>query len=457
VLVLYCERARVCADHTRPVYVPQNSFKRNIAKPIELGRDKKAFGYTLQMARMATTELQDKIRPYLLQRLKKEVLADKLPSKRDLVVWTNLSTEQRAMYEEFVRTDEGVRNMMLYGEKTSPLVALSHLKKLCGHPVLVDCTDGWHGTSHMSRDKLLSQCQKLEALVALVDQLRAGNHRTLIFSQSTRMLDIIAAVLDHVTITRIDGSTKERDRQHLVDDFNREGSHVSCMLLSTKAGGLGLTLTGADRAIIYDPSWNPAEDSQAVDRCYRIGASKPVTIYRLIAAGTVEERMYEKQVFKDGIKRAVVNNKGGATHRHFTSADLKRLFTLSPIGVCEMLTRTRSLATSEKTVQATEQDSLLQGHPSVVGISSHDDLYSGKAPPPEEEPTTELTSLVEAMDKANLEDFENNFIPLGQAGMLNKSRQKRFAAKVNSGSGNIRSFLAANPAAGANNVIDLSF
>ncbi len=84
------------------------------------------------------------------------------------------------------------------------------------------------------------------------------------------MLDIIQRVLFKVArMSRIDGSTKERDRQRLVDDFNNPNSRYCCMLLSTKAGGLGLTLTGADRAIIYDPSWNPAEDSQAVDRCYR--------------------------------------------------------------------------------------------------------------------------------------------------------------------------------------------
>lgn len=110
------------------------------------------------------------------------------------------------------------------------------------------------------------------------------------------MLDIIERVLCGVTLSRIDGSTKERDRQRRVDEFNSTHGRTEVLLLSTKAAGVGLTLTGADRAIIYDPSWNPAEDSQAVDRCYRIGQTREVSIYRFITAGSVEEKMYEKQV-----------------------------------------------------------------------------------------------------------------------------------------------------------------
>ena len=110
------------------------------------------------------------------------------------------------------------------------------------------------------------------------------------------MLDIIERVLESIPFSRIDGSTKETERQRRVDDFNSSKGRTEVMLLSTKAAGIGLTLTGADRAIIYDPSWNPAEDAQAVDRCYRIGQKKEVTVFRFITAGTVEEQMYEKQV-----------------------------------------------------------------------------------------------------------------------------------------------------------------
>jgi len=117
-----------------------------------------------------------------------------------------------------------------------------------------------------------------------------------------------------------------------VDEFNDSTGSIECMLLSTKVGGLGLTLTAADRAVIYDPSWNPADDCQAVDRCYRIGQTKKVCVYRLVAAGTVEERMYEKQIHKMGVKEQVLE--GGGTTRYFDNSDLSKLFTLGARGEC---------------------------------------------------------------------------------------------------------------------------
>ena len=98
-------------------------------------------------------------------------------------------------------------------------------------------------------------------------------------------------------------------RHKAADDFNDNNNGIDAMLLSTKAAGVGLTLTGAGRAIIYDPPWNPVEDAQTVDHCYRIGQTKDVTLYHFIAAGTVEEKIYEKQVHKDGIKRGRCNGK----------------------------------------------------------------------------------------------------------------------------------------------------
>jgi SNF2 family DNA or RNA helicase len=184
----------------------------------------------------------------------------------DMIIW--LLTRQYILFFPYASIFR-----LLNGEKKSPLEALTYLKKLCGHPTLVSKSGTFQAPDvleNTSVEDLLQQSQKLQALLALITALTQAGHRVLIFSQSTRMLDIIQRVLLKVAqMSRIDGSTKERDRQRLVDDFNNPNSRCCCMLLSTKAGGLGLTLTGADRAIIYDPSWNPAEDSQAVDRCYR--------------------------------------------------------------------------------------------------------------------------------------------------------------------------------------------
>ncbi len=190
--------------------------------------------------------------------------------------------------------DGGMIKSVLSGETASPLTAIAYLKQLCGHPLLVRRDHAARNESNS--DALLEDSAKLQVLFSLVQRLKRAGHRTLIFSQSTKMLDIMEKVFDgSVTYLRIDGQSPEKSRQRNVDDFNDKESAIDCMLLSTKAAGVGLTLNGANRAIIYDPSWNPAEDAQAIDRCYRIGQSKNVTVYRMITSGTVEEKMYEKQ------------------------------------------------------------------------------------------------------------------------------------------------------------------
>lgn len=221
------------------------------------------------------------LQPHLLQRLKEVELKQVLTRKKELVVWTHLSSSQRKLYEDYL-VDGGKVTAVLSGEMNSPLEAISWLKKLCAHPCLVDeqlaecCTD---------KVQYLKHSAKLQVLVDLIHRLNKSGHRFLVFSQSTKMLDIIEQVVP-LYLARIDGKTK--NRQAIVDSFNRPSSSFDGMLLSTKAAGIGLTLTGADRAILYDPSWNPSDDMQATDRLYRIGQNQNVTIYRFITAGTVE-------------------------------------------------------------------------------------------------------------------------------------------------------------------------
>jgi hypothetical protein len=368
------------------------------SKPIEAARDKDATGHTMRIGEKANEELQQLLRPYFLQRLKIDFLADKLPTKSDFVVWTHISSQQRSMYEKYVDSGESAVASVLSGESTSPLEAITWLKKLCGHPILVD--KKYQGAAinfeNYDPDELIRYSSKLQVLVELIDRLRRDGHRTLIFSQSTRMLDIIERVLHaRVRLSRIDGSTKERDRQSRVDDFNSKSSRTEVMLLSTKAAGVGLTLTGADRTIIYDPSWNPAEDSQAVDRCYRIGQTKEVVVFRLIAAGTVEEKMYEKQVHKDGIRRAVMTSTGSATTRYFDRSELSKMFKLAPAGQCEILER---LKASGQGGSNSSGQTILSSHEGVVGISSHDGLYTAKS----------LVTLVDDDDSPNKNPFSCN-------------------------------------------------
>lgn len=361
----------------RRILLSHLRFKKQFSGPIEAARDKDASDGDIQRGERANKELQDLLKPFFLQRLKIDWLRDKLPLKRELVVWTHLSTKQRVLYQNYINFADTVASV-LSGETSSPLVAITWLKKLAGHPLLVDKESDEVSTAVALTppSRLVEQSAKLGVLVSLIDRLRQSGHRALIFSQSTRMLDIIQRVLCDIGVNlgRIDGTTKERERQRLVDDFNSNESAIDAMLLSTKAAGVGLTLTGADRAVIYDPSWNPAEDSQAVDRCYRIGQKSEVTVYRLIAAGTVEEKMYEKQVYKDGIRRAVTTNAGNEVERYFDRHELRKVFSLAPAGVCDVLSKLSSQG-KQIPLGSSGKPTFLTDHKGVVGVSSHDGVY----------------------------------------------------------------------------------
>ncbi|XVF02946.1 hypothetical protein REPUB_Repub04eG0218400 [Reevesia pubescens] len=143
-------------------------------------------------------------------------------------------------------------------------------------------------------DEYVMLSAKCQALAKLLPSLKRSGHRVLIFSQWTSMLDILEWTLDVIEVTyrRLDGSTPVTDRQTIVDDFNNDTSIFAC-LLSTRAGGQGLNLTGADTVVIHDMDFNPQIDRQAEDRCHRIGQTRPVTIYRLVTKGTVDENVYE--------------------------------------------------------------------------------------------------------------------------------------------------------------------
>lgn len=352
---------------------PKERFMRDYGQPIADGRNKDASEWTIKTAEQANQRLQHTLRPHFLQRMKHTEFKESLPNKCELVVWTHLSARQRMLYERYL-VDGGRVSAVLSGATNSPLEAIAYLKKLCGHPSLVE-KDHHGNVTYADPKVMMEQSAKLKILVDLIEREQQSKHKCLVFSQSTCMLDIIQRVLQ-VPTSRIDGSTKGPDRQRRVDAFNEDDrNEIPVMLLSTKAAGIGLTLTGADRAIIYDPSWNPAEDAQAVDRCYRIGQDKNVKVYRFIAAGTVEEKMYERQVQKDGIRRTITTNSGCATERYFSGADLRKLFELKPEGVCDLLHRLNDRK-PEGGLERSGNQSFLEAHDQVVGVSSHDGVYT---------------------------------------------------------------------------------
>lgn len=248
----------------------------------------------------AAGRLRKRVSPFILRRLKRDV-ATELPPKTEVVLQCELEESERALYEA-VRA--GVRSEIVQKMNDgkgvfSVLEALLRLRQACCHPGLVPGHEA-------------SSSSKIRLLIDSVETSVSQGHRCLVFSQWTSLLDRIEPRLREAGISfcRIDGSTEGRG--DVVESFQRDdGPHV--MLLSLKAGGLGLTLTAADHVFIVDPWWNPAAEDQAADRAYRIGQNNPVIVHRLVAKDTIEERILELQARKRELLAAAVGDSGRLT------------------------------------------------------------------------------------------------------------------------------------------------
>lgn len=167
---------------------------------------------------------------------------------------------------------------------------------------------GWSQILIPNKERLVTQSGKLHALDGLLRQLKEGGHRVLIYSQMTRMIDLLEELMLHrrYIYIRLDGSSRISDRRDMVADF-QERADIFVFLLSTRAGGLGINLTAADTVIFYDSDWNPTVDQQAMDRAHRLGQTKQVMVYRLICQGSIEERILERAREKSEIQRMVMS------------------------------------------------------------------------------------------------------------------------------------------------------
>jgi hypothetical protein len=284
-------------------------FKQVFRNPIERDGDAR---------RMAA--LSRRIAPFMLRRTKSAVLTE-LPPKTEIVRHAVLEGKQRDLYESVrltmaKRVRDELRRRGLAQSRIVVLDALLKLRQVCCHPPLVRTESA----------AAVSASAKLELLFELLDELRAEGRSVLVFSQFTSMLAVIGEGLTSRGIGYLEITGKTRKRQEIVDRFQAGEVHV--MLVSLKAGGTGLNLTAADTVIHYDPWWNPAVERQASDRAHRIGQTRPVTVYRLVCEGTVEERMLALHERKLSLSEAIAQ---GAERRSLEGltldeADLATLF-----------------------------------------------------------------------------------------------------------------------------------
>ncbi len=264
----------------------------------------------------ALSEFQKQISPFIMRRMKKEVLKE-LPPKVESKVLTELTRDQKKLYLAYLKEAKGEieQEIAVRGFERSQikiLAVLTRLRQICCHPAMF--LEDYHSDS----GKLLH----LEEILAEAIQ---GGHRVLLFSQFTTMLAIIKKHLDreHVNYFSLDGSTKAQERDRLVRAFNQGEGDV--FLISLKAGGTGLNLTGADVVIHYDPWWNPAVEDQATDRAYRIGQTNSVQVIKLITKGTIEERIFELQAKKKAMIESVIKP-GETMLSKMTAQDVQQLF-----------------------------------------------------------------------------------------------------------------------------------
>lgn len=247
----------------------------------------------------ASQSLKKKIRPFLLRRLKKEV-AQELPPRTETVLHCELSNHERDLYDAILASTrkEVITQLETGGSVFAALEALLRLRQACCHPLLVP------GGSSIQEPNTNSS--KLDLLLESLEESISLGHRALVFSQWTSLLDLVENTLKaRVTFSRLDGST--RNRAEVIAEFQRpDGPQV--MLLSLKAGGVGITLTAADHIYILDPWWNPAAEDQAADRAHRIGQENPVLIHRLVAKDTVEDRILALQKRKQELAATVLGD-----------------------------------------------------------------------------------------------------------------------------------------------------
>jgi SWI/SNF-related matrix-associated actin-dependent regulator of chromatin subfamily A member 5 len=226
----------------------------------------------------------------MLRRLKADVETS-LPPKSEMLIFTSLSSMQKELYKKILRREVDTVNGEQGASKNALMNIVMQLRKACNHPYLFE------GQEDRKLDPLgehlIANCGKMALLDKLLVKLKERGHRVLIFSQMTRMLDIIEdyMMMRQYRYCRIDGDTSYDDREELIDAYNAPGSEKFIFLLSTRAGGLGINLQTADTVVLYDSDWNPQSDLQAQDRAHRIGQKKVVNIYRLVTENTIEEKV----------------------------------------------------------------------------------------------------------------------------------------------------------------------
>jgi len=347
----------------------QNNMKElwtlmNIINPEEFGDcDDFLEKYENMKTKESVDSLHESIQPYMLRRLKEDV-EKKVPPKEETLIEVELTVLQkqyyRALYEKNVQFLHRNKKKALDGPSLNNLAM--QLRKCCNHPFLLNGVEDEvkKSSKETEADFLVKTSGKLVLLDKLLPKLKEGGHRILIFSQFKIMLDILEDYLDlrEFKHERIDGSITGSKRQMAIDRFQAKESLDSSfiMLLSTRAGGVGINLTAADTCIIYDSDWNPQNDLQAQARCHRIGQTKSVKVYRLLSRKSYEMQMFHMSSLKMGLDQAVlqgIENNSDSASSGMSKDEIEKLLRH---GAYEIFTEEKLDASEKESKEFIDQD-----------------------------------------------------------------------------------------------------
>lgn len=343
-------------DFTNPNILGSTSeFRKNYLGPILVGREPDSSDRERDIAQNCSALLCEVVNQFILRR--GNILnAKHLPPKLMQVVCCPLSPLQEQLYTHFL-TSSAFRDMMKK-QSANVLSSITALKKLCNHPLLIfdefgksntklpgfeNCArfftnakqDGGANDAGSALNRRGGSIQKTchpewSGKMLLLDRLmlsmkKTTTDRIVIVSNYTQTLDVVSDLCRerHLPFVRLDGTTSAKKRKNLVDTFNDPTTNSFAFLLSSKAGGCGLNLIGANRLVLFDPDWNPATDKQAAARVWREGQKKMCYVYRFLATGTLEEKIFQRQLSKEGLQN-IVDDKEEVNS--LSSKDLKRLF-----------------------------------------------------------------------------------------------------------------------------------
>ncbi|KAL2013136.1 hypothetical protein VTN00DRAFT_661 [Thermoascus crustaceus] len=349
---------------------PVTTWKSSISEPLKIGQSHDATLYQLSKARKTAKKLVENLLPQFFLRRMKTLIADQLPKKSDRVVFCPLTETQADAYENFLNSD--IIDYIKYasepcdcgsgkkagwccrmyvpgGGKWQSYVfpAIANLQKLSNHLAIlipqgidpkekqdkdlemlqIAVPDQWREL-YRTRDSIINYsnpefCGKWKVLRKLLKWWHANGDKVLVFSHSVRLLKMLQMLFTHTSynVSYLDGAMSYEERAKIVDDFNSDPRQF-VFLISTRAGGVGLNITSANKVVVVDPNWNPSHDLQAQDRAYRIGQHRDVEVFRLISAGTIEEIVYARQIYKQ--QQANIGYNASSERRYFKGVQEKK-------------------------------------------------------------------------------------------------------------------------------------